>query len=64
MKCFLPSSKDIYILQTYRTGQEMAGLGRAGQIWAGEDRAGQFRAALGRGLTRWSLPLQSSKCAL
>jgi hypothetical protein len=57
MNCFLPSSKGIYILQTYRTGQELTGLGRAGQIWAGEDRARQFRAAQWRGLTRRSLQL-------
>jgi hypothetical protein len=57
MNCFLPSSKRIYILHTYRTGQEMAGLGRDGQIWAGEDRARQFRAAQRRGLTRRSLQL-------
>lgn len=64
MNCFLPSSKGIYILQTYRTGQEMAALGTEGQSWAGEDRAGQFRAAQGRGLTRRSLQLQSSaKCS-
>jgi hypothetical protein len=57
MNWFLPSSKRIYILHTYRTGQEMAGLGRDGQIWAGEDRARQFRAAQRRGLTRRSLQL-------